>query len=86
MSAEQLQQFLGDSGGTGRVLTSDQFPVSHHVYLPVGDFGITGAEALELVFDQERHHIRQTDSRFFRVGEAGDVTILDQGFAVAPST
>lgn len=81
-SAEHLQQFLGDGSGAGRILTSDQLPVRHHVNLPVGHFRIAPAETLELVFDQERHHVSEANRSLFIVGEAGYVTILDQRFAV----
>ena len=49
---------------------------------PVLDLGVSGAEAKQLVLDEERHHLGETDRLFLGVGEAGDPLALNQRLAV----
>src|SRR6516162_10813442 len=45
---------------------------------PVPDLGVNGAEAEQLVFDEERDDLGQANSLFLPVGEPSHVLALDQ--------
>src|SRR6516225_9384801 len=48
---------------------------------PVLHFGVSGAEAEQLVFDEERNDLGQANSLLLPVGEPGHVLALDQRLA-----
>jgi hypothetical protein len=63
MSLQSLQD--GPSGvlGGGWVLSGDQGTVDHHMRLKVGRLRIDAAVLFQHVFHEERHDVRQLDSR-----------------------
>src|SRR5690606_5918889 len=81
-SGQQFEQGLGSGLGTGGVLTGDQTPVDHSERLPVAGFLIACAKSLELVFEQEWHHVSQFYSGFFAVGETSHPATFDQRLAI----
>ena len=81
-SGQQFEQGVGSRLGTGGVLTGDQTPVAHSERLPVAGFLIACAKYLELVLDEERHHVSQFYSGFFAVGETSHPATFDQRLAI----
>src|SRR5215475_14206108 len=74
-----VDQDLGGRSGRGRVLAGDQQSVSDEVDTPVFDFGESGTEAEQLVFNEERHDFGQANVRLLAVREPGHLLALDRG-------
>src|SRR5215470_1948482 len=78
---QSLDQKLGSRTRRGRVLAGDQLAVPNRVNAPVLDLGEDGAEAHQLVLDEEGYHLRQAHVFFLAIGEAGQVLALDERLA-----
>src|SRR5262245_1609335 len=76
-----VDQDLGGRAGRGRVLAGDQQPIGYDVDAPVLDLREGGTEAEQLVLDEERHDLGETDIRLLTVGEPGHLLALDQRLA-----
>src|SRR5215471_19798403 len=76
-----VDQDLGGRSGRSRVLAGDQQSVGDDVDAPVFDLGESGAEAEQLVLDEEWHHLGQANIRLLTVGEPSHLLALDQRLA-----
>src|SRR5262245_19727072 len=75
---QSLDQTLGSRARRGRVLAGNQLAVPDRVNAPVLDLGEDGAEAHQLVLDEEGYHLRQAHLFFLAIGEAGHMLAVDE--------
>ncbi len=63
-------------------MSRHQIAICHHMRLKVIGLGVRAAVLLQHVFDEVRHHFGQSDRRFFRVGESGDLLPANERRAI----
>src|SRR5215831_5783498 len=78
---QSLEQKLGSRARRGRVLAGNQLAVLDRVNAPVLDLGEDGAEAHQLVLDEEGDKLRQAHRFFLAIGETGHVLAVDERLA-----
>src|SRR5580698_2702981 len=81
-SCEQVNQRLGRGSGRSRILGGHHSTVDSREGRPVGCLFVDAADSLQLVFNQERHHVSQIDRGLFAVGKAGYTFAFDEGLAL----